>query len=91
MARPKQTIPSVMLNIAIPEPLAAQLQLHLYSDVEQRVPMGAYKALFASLLENYFKSIRQPCGHCTGTGVGSTPAPTPHNPFPKQQPAHHAN
>ena len=69
MPRPKQTIPSSFRNIALPKPLADKLDLVLYSELEQRIPTGAYKAFFSSLLEQYFEQLRNPCKHCNGTGV----------------------
>ena len=58
MSRPKGTVPSVPKNIAIPKPLADQLDLHLYSEIEGRIPLGAYKDFFTALLQNYFNSLK---------------------------------
>ena len=69
MARPKQTIQSVYRNLAIPEPLAAKLDLELYSTLEGRIPTGAYKEFFANLLEQHFAAKHKPCQKCGGTGV----------------------
>lgn len=69
MPRPKQTTPSTFRNIALPQPVADKLDLHLYSEVEQRVPVGAYKAFITGLIEAYFEQLRNPCKHCNGTGV----------------------
>ena len=69
MPRPKQTIPSAFRNIALPQPLADKLDLVLYSELEQRIPTGAYKTFFSNLLEQYFEQTRNPCPHCNGTGV----------------------
>ena len=69
MPRPKQTIPSAFRNIALPQPLADKIDVYLYSEVEGRVPVGAYKAFFANLASQYFESLATPCQHCNGTGV----------------------
>jgi threonine synthase len=69
MPRPKQTIPSTFRNIAIPQPLADKLDLHLYSELEERIPTGAYKEFFSNLLVQYFEALKTPCKHCNGTGV----------------------
>lgn len=69
MARPKQTTPSVFKNIALPEPLAAKLDIELFSDLEGRIPTGAYKEFFSALLEQYFAAKSRPCSKCKGTGV----------------------
>jgi hypothetical protein len=55
MARPPKTIKSVYKNIAIPEHLAARLELELYSPVEGKIPHGAQQLLFTKLLEDYFQ------------------------------------
>ena len=68
MARPKQTTPSVMLNLALPEPLAQKLELELFSELEGRIPTGAYKNFFSNLLTAHFRAMQQPCPHCQGTG-----------------------
>lgn len=69
MARPKQTTPSVFRNIALPQPLADRLDVFLYSELEGRIPTGAYKAFFTNLIEQHFEQSRRPCQHCNGTGV----------------------
>jgi len=69
MPRPKQTTPSRFLNMALPEPLMDKIDLHLYSEVEGRVPVGAYKAFFSNLALQYFESLQRPCTHCNATGV----------------------
>ena len=57
MARPKHTTPTVQLNVSIPEPLMQKLNILLYSEVEQRIPLGAYKELFTRLLEKHFEDL----------------------------------
>ena len=69
MPRPKQTTPSIMKNIALPEPLAAKLELELFSELEGRIPTGAYKDFFTQLLVQYFLNKQHPCKHCGGTGL----------------------
>jgi hypothetical protein len=69
MPRPKHTVPSVPKNIALPQPLVDRLDLELHSEVEGRVPQGAYKAFFTRLIELYFAQNVRPCPHCSGTGV----------------------
>jgi hypothetical protein len=41
----------------IPEDLKARLDLLLWSDLEQRVPLGAYQRLFIELLNQYFTKL----------------------------------
>lgn len=54
MSRRPNPIPSKMLNLAIPMDLHAKLTAHLYSELEQRVPLGAYQYLICNLLREYF-------------------------------------
>ena len=69
MPRPKQTVPSAFRNIALPQPLVDKLDVLLYSELEGRIPTGAYKEFFSNLLLQYFEQSRNPCPHCNGTGV----------------------
>lgn len=54
MPRPPKTIPTAYFNIGLPEDLANRLRLHLYSEVEGRIPHGALQAFFATLVQEYF-------------------------------------
>lgn len=47
-------IPSQPLNVALPLPLYTKLGAHLYSELEQRVPHGAYSRFMIDLLQGYF-------------------------------------
>jgi hypothetical protein len=69
MPRPKQTTPSVFRNIALPQPIADKLDLILFSELEGRIPTGAYKIFFTNCIEQYFEQMRNPCPHCNATGV----------------------
>lgn len=50
------TVPTVALNVALPEDWRARLDLLLYSEFEQRVPKGAYQRFFLERLADYFDS-----------------------------------
>lgn len=54
MPRPILTERTVYRNVALPESLAGRLDLELFSEVEGRVPFGAYKKFFGELLEKHF-------------------------------------
>lgn len=69
MSRPKQTVPSVPVNVALPAPLKEKLDLELFSEVENRIPTGAYKDFFTRLITQYFEQHRNACPRCGGTGV----------------------
>ena len=43
-----------MLNLALPESVRAQLDLLLFSEIEQRVPKGAYQQFFAARIREFF-------------------------------------
>ena len=57
MARSKMTIRPVRLELALPEDLYARAAIVLFSDVEQRIPYGAWSGLFTELLRIYLKRI----------------------------------
>ena len=48
--RPPSPNPAIPLEVSLDPGLRARLDLLLYSEVEQRVPRGAYKRFFESLL-----------------------------------------
>lgn len=50
-------IPCVKLNLAIPIDLMTRLNLHLWSDVEHRVPKGSYQKLIVPLIREYLERI----------------------------------
>lgn len=57
MARPKKTTRTVFKNIGLPEDLVARLELHLYSDLEGRIPQGAQQEFFTKLLREFFEEL----------------------------------
>jgi len=59
MARPTNTTPSRTKNIAIRGDLADKLDIHLFSELEGKVPYAAYGKFFNELLEQYFKTLSQ--------------------------------
>ena len=54
MAKHPNLIPSQPLNVALPLPLYTQLSAHLYSELEGRVPHGAYSRFMIDLLRGHF-------------------------------------
>jgi hypothetical protein len=54
MARPCAAVPTEHLHVKLDAPLRAQLDLFLYSELEGRVPKGAYKGLIEGLLREFF-------------------------------------
>lgn len=48
--------PSHSLHLALPQSLKVPLDLHLFSEVEGRVPKGAYMAFFSQRIVEFFAS-----------------------------------
>lgn len=53
MARPRNLVPSVELRVSIPEDWRKKLDTHLWSEVEDRVPMGAYKDFVTARIREF--------------------------------------
>lgn len=53
--RPPKVMRPVKLTTYLPEDLRAKLDLYLYSDVEGRVPHGAYSAFLAERVKEFFE------------------------------------
>lgn len=58
MARRPNPVPSEQLNLALPLPVYTQLTAHLWSDLEGRVPHGAYSRFLTDLIRLYFTEKR---------------------------------
>jgi hypothetical protein len=54
MPRPTLIIRPRKLTIALPEDVAARLELYLTSPAEQRVPHGAYQRFFVERIGEFF-------------------------------------
>lgn len=54
MARKLNVVRPVKLHTHIAEDLRAKIDLHLYSSLEGRVPVGAYRQFFEQLIKEYF-------------------------------------
>lgn len=52
MARPKKAIRPVEKNISLPEDLVARVDLELYSDLEGKVPFGAWQRYVERLIRD---------------------------------------
>ena len=51
----RNIIPTERFTIKIPRDVKGQLDLHLWSEVEQRIPKGAYQRFFVYLITQYLK------------------------------------
>lgn len=58
MPRRPAVIPNYELKVCISQDLFTKLALELWSDVESRVPHGAYKAFFEARLREWFTRSR---------------------------------
>lgn len=54
MSRTPSPIPSKQLNLALPRSVFTKLSLHLFSELEQRVPYGAYGRFMTERLQEFF-------------------------------------
>jgi hypothetical protein len=54
MSRPKGVTRRLSKNISLPEDLVARMELELFSEVEERIPVGAQSALIERLLRDHF-------------------------------------
>ncbi len=53
--RPASIIPSERINLHLPADIKARLDLHLFSEVEGRIPKGAYTKFFEPLVRDFFR------------------------------------
>lgn len=51
MARPPRAIRPIEKSISLPETIVAQVELMLYSDLEEKVPHGAWARYIHGLIE----------------------------------------
>ena len=66
MPKPPNPIPSRVLNVALPLPVFTQMALHLNSDLEGRVPHGAYSRFISELIREHFAKQTLDIGQLIG-------------------------
>lgn len=71
MPRPRNLIPASPLEVSLPEDIRARLDLHLWSDLEQRVPHGAYKEFITERLREFFAADRLDIAAWAGSPPGA--------------------
>ncbi len=54
--RRPNTVPTLATNVHFPEPVRARMDLHLFSEVEGRVPLGAYQRFLTPLVQDFFET-----------------------------------
>lgn len=52
--KPRKIIRPQSLHLHLPEDVMAKLYIHLFSEVEGRVPMGAYQRFLSARIREYF-------------------------------------
>lgn len=63
--------PSIATNLHLPETVRTRLDLILYSEVEQRVPKGAYQRFFLERLQEFFTTKSMDISVHIGLAPGS--------------------
>ena len=71
MSRRPNTIPSVMLNVALPEPVHTKMTLHLFSPLEGRVPLGGYQRFLCDRIDEFFRRRHLDLAPWAGTDPGT--------------------
>lgn len=71
MAKRPNLIPSQQLNVALPLPLYTQLTARLYSELEGRVPHGAYSRCLIDLLRGHFSDKHLDLAPWAGAAPGA--------------------
>lgn len=54
MSRPKNIIPSIAFKLWLPENLAGKVTIHLWSELEGRIPYGKLTEFFSARLQEFF-------------------------------------
>lgn len=57
MPRPKKAVPSVTKELSLPRDIVARVDLELYSELEDRVPHGAWQRLLTQLLTEWLGKV----------------------------------
>lgn len=57
MPKPRKAIRPITKSISFPEDIVAQVDLHLFSPLEGRVPHGAWSRLLETLLRDFLSRL----------------------------------
>ena len=82
MPKPPNPIPSRVLNVALPLPVFTQMMLHLNSDLEGRVPHGAYSRFISELIREHFAKQTLDIGQLIGPTSSPACSSSKANPQP---------
>jgi hypothetical protein len=58
MPTPRNIIPTVNFHVMLPIDLKLKLDLYLFSELENRVPKGAYQRFLVGLLREHFSNVK---------------------------------
>ena len=68
MPRPRKAVRSIEKNISIPEDVVARIDLELWSELEEKVPFGAWQRLVTGLLREHIAKLDALKGGKSGMG-----------------------
>lgn len=71
VAKTPSIIPSRQLNVALPLPIYTKLVSHLYSELEGRVPHGAFSRFMVDRLQVYFTEASLDLAPYVGSAPGT--------------------
>jgi len=71
MSRRPNIVPTVLLNVALPEPVYTKLNLFLFSELEGRIPLGAYQRFLSERIQEYFSHRQLDLAPFAGTDPGA--------------------
>jgi hypothetical protein len=71
MARTPSLVPSVKLTTALPLDVITQLNAHLYSELEGRVPFGSHQRFFTEQIRAFFSDKHLDLAPYLGTSPGA--------------------
>jgi len=80
MPRPKSAIPRVDKKLTLSSDVVARVELELFSDLEGRVPYGAWAAFVEGLIAQHFAAAKRrdelaaALARCTATNAGDPEA-----------------
>lgn len=72
MARRPNVTPSIPLQVMLPKPDHTQITQHLWSELEERVPVGAYQSFFVKLTRFFFDTKELDLSPYFGTMPGES-------------------
>ena len=71
MGRPANVIPPTKLTTSIPQDVRVKLDLHLFSEIENRIPTGAYQRFIIERVQEFFSHRRLDVSEAFGAPKGS--------------------